>query len=152
MCSMANPQIVHNLTSIWRICHTCKSTFHSIPRFYESQHNFLNVVSKLLIIIIETVIVFYIIVLKSSQNLKICHQSYKGRAQALLMVKRIEKAINMKPLDAWRQGQSHLKKQIKLFIFNKIQCILHIIQLCQHKILGQIQVNSVQVNFQIRNL
>ena len=56
MCSMANPQIVHNHTSIWRICH--KSTFHSIPRFYESQHNFLNVVSKLLIIIIEIVIVF----------------------------------------------------------------------------------------------
>ena len=55
---MANPQNVHNLTStgIWSICH--KSTLHSIPRFYESQHNFLNVVSKLLIIIIETVIVF----------------------------------------------------------------------------------------------
>ena len=58
MCSMANPQNVHYLTStgIWRICH--KNTLHSIPRFYESQHNFLNVVSKLLIIIIETVIVF----------------------------------------------------------------------------------------------
>ena len=31
---------------------------HFTPRFYESQHNFLNVVSKLLIIIIEIVIVF----------------------------------------------------------------------------------------------
>ena len=71
----------------------------------------------------------------------------QGTSASPIQVKRIEKDINMKPLDAWKQGQSHLNEQIKLFIFNKIQCILHIIQICQHKILGQIQVNSVRQFF-----
>ena len=110
------------------------------------------VVSKLLIIIIETVIVFLyfcIEILTEFENMSLVIQ---GTSASPIQVKRIEKDINMKPLDAWRQGQGHLKKQIQLFIFNKIQCILHIIQICQHIILGQIQVNSVQVNFQIHNL
>ena len=42
----------------------------------------------------------------------------QGTSASPIQVKRIEKDINKKPLDAWRQGQSHLNEQIKLFIFN----------------------------------
>ena len=143
MCSMANPQIVHNLTIIWRICH--KSTFHSIPRFYRKSTQFLECCQQVTDHNHRNSHSIFILLYWNPHRIwKYVTSHTRDERKPYSRWKKIDKDINMKPLAAWRQEQCHLKKQIKLFIFNKIQCILHIIQICQHKILGQIQVNSVR--------